>query len=51
MEEAPRPYGNGDGWNISVPISDAYAELIAFELPEYKVQAAGEILKFQNPNK
>lgn len=32
-------------------VYDAYAELIAFELPEYKVQAAGEILKFQNPNK
>lgn len=29
----------------------AYAELTAFELPQYKVQAAGEILKFQNPNK
>lgn len=32
-------------------VYDAYAELIAFELPEYKVQAAAEILKFQNSPK
>ena len=32
-------------------VYDAYAELIAFELPEYKVQAASEILKFQNSPK
>ena len=32
-------------------VYDAYANLIAFELPEYKVQAAGEILKFQNSPK
>ena len=32
-------------------VYDAYANLIVFELPEYKVQAAGEILKFQNSPK
>lgn len=32
-------------------VYDAYAELIAFELPECKVQAAGEILKFQTADK
>ena len=32
-------------------VYDAYAELVAFELPEYTVQAAGEILKFQTADK
>ena len=32
-------------------VYDAYAELIAFELPDCKVQAAGEILKFQPADK
>ena len=32
-------------------VYDAYAELISFELPECRVLAAGEVLKFQAVDK